>query len=171
MRRLAPGLVAALVFALCGSGPGSAAAADPPEAGAADRAAIAAASRAFSDAYVRNDSRAIAELYTEDAVLLPPGGEFRGREAAARYFAWGPGRRQVAHAMESSELVVAGDMAVDVGTWHSTSQRGDAPPVTASGRYLVVWVRQGDGAWRMRYDMWHRPSGPPEPERAESGAE
>jgi ketosteroid isomerase-like protein len=45
-----------------------------------------------------------------------------------------------------------------VGTWTSTGRRGDADPSTASERYLVVWVREGDGAWRILYDMWHRPA-------------
>jgi ketosteroid isomerase-like protein len=36
---------------------------------------------------------ALGELYTEDAALLPPGREIRGREAVMRYFAWGPNHR------------------------------------------------------------------------------
>lgn len=124
------------------------------------RAAIAAASAAFSEAYVQNDMAALGEVYTEDAVILPPGREIRGREAIQRYFAWGPSHRQIAHSMVPSELTVSGDVATDLGTWHSTSQRGDDPPTTAAGQYLVVWVRNADGAWRIQYDMWHRPAQP-----------
>lgn len=143
----------------CAHGFTRAPAATPPAQEEADaRAAIAEASAAFSAAYVRNDMAALGALYTEDAVLLPPGREIRGREAIMRYFAWGPRHRQIAHSMVPEELVVSGDVATDVGTWHSTSRRGDDPPTTASGKYLVVWVRAADGAWRMRYDMWHRPA-------------
>jgi ketosteroid isomerase-like protein len=59
--------------------------------------------------------------------------------------------------MESSNLDLRGDTAIDTGTWHSTSRRGDDPETTASGAYLVVWVRDDAGAWRIKYDMWHRP--------------
>ena len=59
--------------------------------------------------------------------------------------------------MMPQRLTISGDMAVDVGTWTSTGQRGDAEPATASERYLIVWVREDDGAWRILYDMWHRP--------------
>ena len=62
--------------------------------------------------------------------------------------------------MGPSEPAVSGDIATDLGTWHSTSQRGDGPPTKASGQYLVVWVREAGGAWRIRYDMWHRPAQP-----------
>ncbi len=124
------------------------------------RAAIAAASRAFSDAYVRNDMNTLGNLYTADAVLLPPDREIRGREAIMKYFEWGPRFRQIAHRMEASEIVVEGHIAVDTGLWHSMNVRGDNPKTTASGRYLIVWIRESDGEWRMRYDMWHRASAP-----------
>jgi len=125
-----------------------------------DRAAISAASRAFSAAYIANDVEGLKAIYTADAVLLAPGKEIRGRNEAGEYFRWRPGYRQVDHAMTTDELLVRGDTAIDVGTWHSIGQRGDAEPSSASGRYLVVWVRESDGAWRIKYDMWHRPEVP-----------
>jgi ketosteroid isomerase-like protein len=125
---------------------------------ARDSISIAAASLAFSAAYVRNDTAALGQIYSDTAVLYPPNREIRGRAAIQRYFSWGADYRQLAHAMESARLTIAGNLAVDVGTWTSTGQRGDAAPVTASEQYLVVWVRESDGAWRMLYDMWHRPA-------------
>ncbi|MDH4046437.1 MAG: nuclear transport factor 2 family protein [Gemmatimonadota bacterium] len=135
-----------------------AAAAAQLESPRSDSLAIVAASRAFSDAYVRNDTAALGLVYADSAVLLPPNREIRGRAAIRRYFAWGAGYRQLVHTMVSDRLTVTGDLAVDVGTWTSTGQRGDASPATASERYLVVWVREHDGAWRILYDMWHRPA-------------
>ncbi len=124
---------------------------------ARDSLAIVAGGAAFSSAYVRNDTAALGRVYSDSAVLLPPNNEIRGRTAIQRYFAWGDGYRQLAHSMMPQRLTISGDMAVDVGTWTSTGQRGDAEPATASERYLIVWVREDDGAWRILYDMWHRP--------------
>jgi ketosteroid isomerase-like protein len=126
-------------------------------------AAIEAASRAFSAAYVGNDMNALGQLYTEDAVLLPHGREVRGRAEVQRFFARKPSYRQVAHSMKSANLDLRGDTAIDTGTWHSTIQRGDEPPDTSSGAYLVVWVRDDAGTWRIKYDMWHRPTQPSTP--------
>ncbi len=125
---------------------------------AADSASIAMASRAFSAAYVANDTAALGQVYADSAALLPPGREVRGRAAIQRYFAWGPNYRQLAHSMQTSRLTINGDLAVDVGTWTSTGQRGEQPASTVSERYLVVWVREQDGHWRILYDMWHRPA-------------
>lgn len=123
-----------------------------------DSAAIVAASRAFSAAYVRNDTAALGRRYADSAILYPPNREVRGRSAIQRYFAWGPRYRQLAHAMVSERLTIAGDVAIDVGTWTSTGQRDGDDATSASERYLVVWVREEDGAWRILYDMWHRPA-------------
>jgi uncharacterized protein (TIGR02246 family) len=125
---------------------------------ATDREAIAAAGRAFSAAYVANDTTALGELYADSATLLPPGRTLRGREAIRRYFAWKGDYRQLEHAMVPDHVTVDGNLAVDVGKWTSVGRRGDAPPTTASGTYLVVWVRESDGGWRILYDMWHRPA-------------
>lgn len=157
MRRTATAVVQlALYAAVIATLPGIARA--QTRAATRDSLAIVAAGRAFSAAYVRNDSATLGGVYSDSAVLLPPNREIRGRAAIQRYFAWGDGYRQLAHSMEPTRLTIAGDMAIDVGTWTSTGQRGDADPSTASERYLIVWIREEDGAWRILYDMWHRPA-------------
>lgn len=135
-------------------------AAGPAQTGGthADSLAIVAASRAFSAAYVANDTPALGRLYADSAVLLPPNREIRGRAAIQRYFAWGPNYRQIAHSMESQHLLTRDGLAIDAGVWTSTGQRGEAAPATVSERYLIVWVPEADGAWRILYDMWHRPA-------------
>lgn len=123
------------------------------------RAAILAASAAFSRAYVYGDMETLAGLYTEDAVLLPPGRVVRGREAIADYFAPSPGRRNLSHSMRPDDLRIHGDTAVDSGTWTNVWQVDGGEPRRAEERYLVVWRRGDDGRWRIEYDMWHRPQG------------
>lgn len=115
-------------------------------------------SRRFSTAFVAQDLDTLAEIYAEDAVLLPPGRELHGREAATAWFETGGRYQQLAHSMDSHRLDLHGDTAVDVGTWTSTSQRANQEPRTVSGRYLVVWERGRDGVWRIAYDVWHNPT-------------
>ena len=78
--------------------------------------------------------------------------------AVVRYFSPVPGRTVVDHRMDSEELDLFGDVAIDVGTWRQTARRGDGPETTASGRYLIQWVRGVDGRWFIHRDMWHRPA-------------
>lgn len=132
----------------------AAAMAEPSDPHATDRETILAASREFSRAYVAGDSAAVAALYTEDGLLMPPNRDVRGREAIERYFSTPPDRRPADHGMESSELRIVGDVATDVGRWWLQAEEG-GPKV--SERYLLVWFRQEDGSWKIAYDVWHRP--------------
>lgn len=122
-------------------------------------AALLAASRAFSRAFVQGDTATLRDLYTEDAVLFPPGREVRGRDAIVRWFAPSPGRTHLGHAMTSSSLEVRDDLAVDVGVWSNRWRVGDGPEREAAGRYVVTWRRGADGRWRIEVDMWHVPGG------------
>ena len=154
--------VLALLVVLGACAPAEAPPPDSPDtaaADAADAAAIQAASRAFSDAYVAGDTATIGALYTEDAVLLPASRRVEGREAIKAFFAPGPNRVNLTHAMTSGDLIIDGDLAVDVGEWSNTWRMGDGDPLEAAAPYLVVWERGEDGRWRIRYDMWHRPPG------------
>ena len=129
----------------------------PARAGTPEEA-ISAASRRFSTALVAGKADEVAGLYTESAVLLPPGQVVRGRAAIRAFFAPRPGRAQMAHAMASEELTVLGDVAVDVGTWSNTWRTDGGEPQSASERYLIVWRREMDGVWRIAWDVWHRPA-------------
>ena len=113
------------------------------------------ARRAFTDDYIRNNSNPISELYSADAILRSPGREARGRTQAKKLFTWGPKYRQLEYALQSSALELRGDTAIDVGTWHSTSQHADDAILKTSGPYLIVWVREADGAWRIKYEIWY----------------
>jgi len=123
----------------------------------ADSLAIAEASHAFSAAYVANDSMALGAVYVDTAVAYPVSRAVIGRDAIRHYFVWPEGYTQLAHAMTSEKLTIEDGLAVDIGMWHSTGQRAGQEPSSASGRYLVVWVRTVDGAWKILYDMWHPP--------------
>jgi ketosteroid isomerase-like protein len=125
---------------------------------AADSTAIASAGRAFSAAYLRNDTVALANAYVDSAIAFPPGRrQVVGPAAIGHLFVWPEGYRQLVHVLTVEHLQIQGDLAVDVGTWNSTGQRAGKDPVTASGRYLVAWVRAAGGQWKILYDIWQPP--------------
>ena len=132
----------------------------PVQVPAAVAAALDQANAAFSAAYVRGDSAAMAAMSTTDGLLLPPGRRIEGRAAIARFFTPGGTRRLLAHKLTPENRTVSGDMVVEVGQFTSTSQTGEEAPVARSDRYLLVWRRQPNGTWLIQYDMWHTPAAP-----------
>jgi uncharacterized protein (TIGR02246 family) len=123
---------------------------------AQDEAAIHAVDAAWAKAASAGDANAIAALYTPDATLLPPS-EPAHTGDIAKYFAGFTDPYTIA--MELNTLVVEGrdDLAYVVGSYKMTltpKQAGAKPLPTEEGKYMEVLKKQGDGSWKMVYDMW-----------------
>jgi uncharacterized protein (TIGR02246 family) len=142
-------LLASLTIA-CAHGP-SVRTTDPAEV----RAAIEGTLRQFGAAMQRADAPAIASMFTEDGeyIAATTKGFITGRAAIEDTFrARFTSARFIDVAINTVSLQVEGDTAYETGTNRLTFQVGDAPPITRTGRYLTVWKRQADGAWRIRVD-------------------
>lgn len=120
------------------------------------RAAIEAGNATFSEAFSRGDSDAIAALYSEDAIVLPPGGAMvKGRPAIAEF--WKATRQSgvTGAVLTTLEVDASGDLAHEVGTALLTIQpKGKKKPAKASVKYVVVWKRNG-GVWQLHRDIWN----------------
>ena len=137
---------------------GTASAQDPADSTAAAQA-IAQSAQAFSRALERGDAEGMAAQYVDDAVLVPPNGRVIAGRDSIRVF-WTPRNpdfRTLAHSLTTDRLEVVGEVAVEVGTWRQEGQLEDDQPRESAGRYLVVWRRQPDGAWKMQFDSWTTP--------------
>lgn len=137
--------------------------APPPSAqsAAADSAAIHRVSREFSAAYVRGDAAAMGAMYTDDAVIFPDRSEaIAGREAIQRYWTLAPGARVTRHVATPTQIRVEGDIAYDYGVYEIAGEQGGRTWGPSHGKYVIVWRRGADGAWRMQLDMWN--SRPPQ---------
>lgn len=120
---------------------------------------IALSAQAFSRALERGDAEGMAAQYVDDAVLVPPGGRMIAGRDSIRVF-WTPRNpdfRTLAHSLTTDRLEVMGEVAVEVGTWRQEGQLRDEAARESAGRYLVVWRRQPDGAWKMQFDSWTAP--------------
>ena len=149
-----------LLLALSAAAPGVAPAAQVPipaldKAQAEARSEIAAQSARFSQAYVDGDIDALIAIYSEDGVAAPGGRDFiRGRDALRLYWQPAEGVDVTEHRAVPVEIVVAGDHAYDWGHYSgATVAKGETRPF--AGKYLIVWRREKDGAWRMVHDMWN----------------
>lgn len=120
------------------------------------RSDIDATRNAYVAAWRAADSGAIAELYAEDAVVLYPNQPpVTGRSAIQEYFT-GFFRTFVRQefALESSEIMIAGDWAFDRGSYRWRGYPpNNAKPESDDGKYLVVLRRRADGRWQVARDM------------------
>jgi uncharacterized protein (TIGR02246 family) len=136
-------LLSAALVSACASTP------KPPEAGA--RQAIEAAVRRYVTASNEGDAKALADLYADDAVLLPPDHEpVRGREAIGAY--WSQGTDE---GLEVTTLAVEvdGDLGYLVGRYNLPATEEEPAD---SGKYVMCLKRQRDGSWKLTADIWNQ---------------
>ena len=126
-------------------------------------AAHAARATQFSEAVVRASASgwsaaevaALSDFYTEEAILFPPRGEpIRGRDAVHRYWSRSPDRKILEHTIETERVDIDGDLAADHGTFAVTFQSGEEAPQKSTMRFVSIWRRGSDGAWRKQLDTW-----------------
>jgi uncharacterized protein (TIGR02246 family) len=108
----------------------------------------------------QNDS-AIALLYADDAVLMPPAmPRVTGRENIRRFWAqiW-PLKATLTLTSASIRVTRSGDWAIEEGdwTWSAPSPTGDQRD---KGKYIVTWARIGD-SWKAVQDIWNSDQPPP----------
>lgn len=119
-----------------------------------DEKAIRAADESFIRAYNAADSKAIAELFAEDAEAVEGDGEpVRGRKAIASLFAAifedSPGAKL--EITTDSLRFLGPDAALETGRTSLTPTPGERPVVS---RFTVVYVKR-DGRWVQSYVREH----------------
>jgi uncharacterized protein (TIGR02246 family) len=109
----------------------------------------------------KGDVAALAELWTDDAVALPPGeAPVVGIEAIRRWLAASqPDPSQVEileYLLDFKEVKVLGDEAVEWGRISVTVRpRGATSSFRSSGNLMRVLKRQSDGSWKVFRSVWN----------------
>jgi uncharacterized protein (TIGR02246 family) len=122
-----------------------------PPAVAGSRQAIEAAVERYVAASNEGDADALAALYADDAMLLPPDHEpIRGRQAIGDF--WRQGTDEGLR-VTTLKVEVEGDIGYLVGRYNLPPT--DEEPAD-SGKYVMCLRRQRDGSWKLTADIWNR---------------
>ena len=125
-----------------------AAACDQPQP-PVDPSVITTRSDAWEAALNAGDADALADLYTSDTRLMPPGGEMAsGRDAAHAIFG-DMIDAGIGGTLTSVEAKVNGDIGYNAGVFELMA--GDA--LVDTGKFIEVWQRGDDGQWRISNDI------------------
>ena len=107
---------------------------------------------AFEQQFSQGNAAGIAELYTEDGMLLPAGSEFiQGKEAIRGFWqgAINMGIKEVK--LDIVEVELQGDAAIERGLYQLKGAGGE---VMDHGKYIVIW-KQEHGQWKLYRDIWN----------------
>lgn len=122
---------------------------------AATRSAIEAANARFADAFKRGDKIGLMANYADDAVIMMPNEvAWRGRAELDKGFTNFLNQMSFKGGGPNTEdVMLAGDLAVETGTFAWTLQPKSGPEIKDKGKYLTVWKRQADGTWKIVRDI------------------
>jgi ketosteroid isomerase-like protein len=115
------------------------------------------------DAFNRDDIDTLANIYAENAKVMPPGLEMMTGRSAAHQF-WTTAKQQMGvrnPILKTIDLESEGNLAYETGSYELSIQPEGREPMVDVGKYLVVWKRQDDGSWKMAADIWNSNQAPP----------
>jgi uncharacterized protein (TIGR02246 family) len=108
-------------------------------------------------AYNTNTPAAFPPMYTEDAVVLPPGAQpINGRQAIRQFWEdrLKPGNRKD-HTFEIVSLQQDGKYAYQVARWTLNIINKTGEPTKVSGNTVRIFERQPDGAWLTKVHIFN----------------
>ena len=123
---------------------------------AKELAALQAVDQSWAKAYNSGNADAVASLYDEQAVLLPPGSPaVNGRTAIKAFFTKDTAESQKAGVVFTLGPKPAGGVSGDTG-WQSGTYavKDKAGKVVETGKYLSVSTKK-DGKWLYVRDTWN----------------
>lgn len=117
------------------------------------KAEITAGGQAWQAAWNAGDAAAIAALYAEDAVVMPPGSDaVRGRAAIEAFWqADIDASKGMTSTIETKEVHAHGNMAVEVGSYMSTGADGSHAD---HGKFIAIWMKT-DSGWKIVRDIFN----------------
>lgn len=118
--------------------------------------AIEEANQKFGEAFRQGDAAALANLYTEDATLLPPNSEMLKGKQGVETFWKGAIQMGVKDAVLTTvEVLGRGDLVCEIGKYSLTIQPEGQEAVEDKGKYIVIWKKTDDGTWKLHVDIWN----------------
>ncbi|MDH4259943.1 MAG: SgcJ/EcaC family oxidoreductase [Gammaproteobacteria bacterium] len=128
---------------------------------AADESEIRDGSRAWATAYNAGDADGVANLYSDDAVVMPPGMQaVIGRDAIREYIVTDSAAAKAAGVMMTIEhgdsVGMSGDLA-----WHSGPYSvSDASGAKVDGGNYMEALQKKEGKWYIVRDIWNSDQAP-----------
>ncbi|MGC3945867.1 MAG: SgcJ/EcaC family oxidoreductase [Chryseolinea sp.] len=113
---------------------------------------IKSANQQFEKRFASGDATGMASLYTQEALLMPPGAPVQqGRNAIGAFWKMVMEMGIKNARLTTKHIDELGETAVEVGEYELGGQDGQS---IDRGKYIVVWKKE-KGDWRLDKDIWN----------------
>ena len=118
--------------------------------------AVRDAVKAFEKAANNKDAATVANFYTDDATLMPPGSPaIKGRQNIQQFWKSFFDAGASDGKLNVGEVNSLGDTAYELGTFEANMPTGQGKTTRTQGKYVVIWKRQTDGNIKMAVDIFN----------------
>jgi ketosteroid isomerase-like protein len=117
--------------------------------------ALRAADAAWLKAYRAKDiDRSVAFYDEQGSMLVPNSPILTGKKVIAKFIAKSFGLRDYEIKWHSKKVGVArsGDLGYTSGAYEMSFKDASGKAVSDKGKYLMLWKKQADGAWKVLFD-------------------
>ena len=121
------------------------------------KTAMAATNAVFNvEVFGKRNYEALNQIYTADARIMPPGAPLvAGREGIKQFWkAAIESMNASAAALESVDVMPAGDGVVEIGKATLTVHPAPGQAAEVEVKYVVYWREEG-GTWKWHVDIWN----------------
>ena len=120
------------------------------------RQAVESGNAKWMAAFNQGDAAAVAALYTDNAILMPPNsGMVEGRQGVQDFWQGAIQSGLKGAALTTVSVQVSGETAYEIGKFSLSVYAEDKEPQAISGKYVVVWKKASDGMWKLHVDIWN----------------
>ncbi len=127
---------------------------------------VAAIGDALSKAMVDNDVEYMLGMYADGAISLPNyGARMEGIEAfrQSNEQMTAAGMKVLSFESEPTDVWEAGDQVIEIGVFDIELQMPGMPQnIKDTGKYLTIYVRDADGALKIKVETWNSDMNPME---------
>jgi uncharacterized protein (TIGR02246 family) len=122
---------------------------------AAARKAIDAANAKYIECFVKRDAKAFGQLFTEDAVVMEPGGlVISGRSKIEEWLLSDTSEVPLkTGTITTMELYMIGGDVYESGKFRFVFQPEGKEERVALGKYVDIWKKEKDGYWRINKEV------------------
>lgn len=119
-----------------------------------EKKAILKQARAFSKAFMAQDTDKIMSIYTKDASIFPNRRKIvSDRKTIRKYWSFNAKVKNLYHKLMPEKIEILGNTAYDYGYYEGTTEY-EGKKRDFRGKYVVVW-KKVKGVWKMYLDIWN----------------
>ena len=127
------------------------------------KAEIEKLNNVFTQAMIDNDTEKMMTLYADDIISMPSyqpmvKGIAKVRELSEMQA--GSGWKTTHFELKMTDVIVAGNLAIEVGTYDMKMTGPNVPEWADYGKYITIWEIQKDGSMKMKIETWNTDTNP-----------